>query len=64
MDGILSDARMKEKGFISDVWYLGSKEWAFQKIGKCYRLYDSNGDFCQEFKSFRAMTDFISGRKD
>ena len=61
MNGVLKGGRKADldRYTISDVWYLGDRAWAFQKVGKYYELYDHNGNFCREFTSFHEMTKFI-----
>lgn len=49
----------KKKFFISEVWYLSNRLFAFQRVGTFWNLYDHNGDFIKEFRSFYAMTQYI-----
>lgn len=44
---------------ISEVFYTGDRRWAFQRVGVYWNLYDYNGDFVREFRSFRKMTLFM-----
>lgn len=48
---------------ISEVWYLRDRSWAFQRVGNFYNLYDANGDFNAEFRSFDAMMEYIEMNK-
>ena len=50
--------------FISEVWYLGNRKYAFQKVGMFFELYDKNGNFLKEFRSFVAMTLFMEESED
>lgn len=47
------------KGFISEVWFTGNRDWAFQRVGDSWNLYDNNGDFVFSFRSFVELTAYI-----
>lgn len=48
--------------FISETFNTSDGRFAFQKVGKYYRLYDRNIDwyFSKEFTSFKEMQDFMN----
>lgn len=46
-------------GFISEVWYTNNRDWAFQRVGDSWNLYDNNGDFVFSFRSFISLTEYI-----
>lgn len=48
---------------ISQVFYTYDKRWAFQRVGGHWNLYDSNGDFEREFRSFKSMIEYMEGGK-
>lgn len=45
---------------ISQVFYTRSGKWGFQYISGWYRVYNADGNFQTEFRSFREMCDFIA----
>lgn len=49
---------------ISEVFYTRDREWAFQKAGKVYLIYDaSTGDFVREVRSFKKMQAYINAKR-
>lgn len=44
---------------ISPVFWNSSHTFAFQKVGKVYRVYDADGEFIKEFDSFDKLCDFF-----
>lgn len=48
---------------ISPVFYTDDRKFAFQKVGDYYRVYDENGDFDREFRSFKTMCEYICGHR-
>lgn len=48
---------------ISPVFYTYDRRWGFQRINSVYRLYGEDGEFVQEFRSMKAMCEYIC-RKD
>lgn len=51
-------------GFISPVFYTADRKWSFQRCGEYYRLYNREGWFVQEFRSFKAMCDYMDREDD
>lgn len=45
---------------ISPVFWIYSGEYAFQRVGRKYIVYDSNGAYLTEFESFFDMCDWIT----
>ena len=44
---------------ISPVFWIASGEYAFQRAGSVFLVYDRNGDFLTEFDNFFVMCDWI-----
>lgn len=53
------EVRIMPGGFISEVWYTNNRDWAFQRVGDSWNLYDNNGDFVFSFRSFISLTEYI-----
>ena len=51
-------------GFISPVFYTADRKWSFQRCGEYYRLYNREGWFVHEFRSFKAMCDYLDREDD
>ena len=53
---------LESDNFISEVFWDTKREFAFQKVGRYYRLYDwdSGFSFLKEFTSFQAMQNFMN----
>ena len=47
---------------ISNVFWTEGREFAFQRVGDCWRVYKSDGEFDIEFRSFWAMCLYIQNR--
>lgn len=46
---------------ISPVFWTFDSKWAFQQVGGYYRLYNGKeGDFVEEFRSFKALNIYIA----
>lgn len=45
--------------YIGMVYWTNDHRWAWQYVGGYYRLYDSEGKYFREFKSFEKMDTFI-----
>lgn len=54
--------------FISETFWTTDERFCFQKVGRCYNLYDRKigYSFLRDFRSFKAMQDFLNEerRKD
>ena len=54
--------------FISEAFWTTDQRFSFQKVGRWYNLYDRDAGyaFVRDFRSFRAMQDFMNEerRKD
>lgn len=48
-----------EFGGISEVFYTNDHKFGFQKVGSIWRLYGSDGEFIQNFRSFVLMNKYI-----
>lgn len=46
-------------GFVSSIWFLNNRRYAFQRVGNYYRLYDNDGAFVKEFRSMLEMENWI-----
>lgn len=44
---------------ISPIFWTVRKKWAFQYIYPIFRLYGEDGEFVKEFRSFKAMNQYI-----
>lgn len=53
------DQREGGERMISEVFYTGDRRWAFQRVGNYWNLYDENGYFHKDFRSFKAMYEYI-----
>lgn len=53
-----------EHGFISPVFFTIDRKWSFQRCGDFYRLYNRDGWFVQEFRSFKGMCDYMDKEDD
>lgn len=50
-------------GTITMVYWTQTGRHAFQYVDGFYRVYDEIGDFLEEFKSIKAMDNFIRNRE-
>lgn len=46
--------------FISYTFVRGDKKWAFQRVGRWWNLYQEDGSFVKEFRSFKSMCDYMT----
>lgn len=57
-----------DDNFISEVFWTSDQRFSFQKVGRYYNLYDRDSGyaFLRDFRSFKAMQDFMieERRKD
>ena len=45
--------------FISFTFQRWDKKWSIQKVGNIWNLYGEDGYFVKEFRSFKAMHDYM-----
>ena len=45
---------------ISPIFWIASGEYAFQRVGSVFRVYDRNVEFLTEFDNFFTMCDWIT----
>lgn len=48
------------ENLLSQVYWTGDKRFAFQRVGRYYRVYDHDGEFVKEFTGFEKMCEWIS----
>lgn len=49
---------------ISPVFWTENRKYAFQFVGGFYRLYNEEGDFVKEFRSFKKMLAYIMQKEE
>lgn len=54
----------KTNALISEVFWTADKRFAFQRVGYYWNLYECDGSFRTEFRSFWDMQEYIQRRKE